>query len=244
MRNHHAIIKIAASFADKLWPAAPQSSAEPFCAVVGLHSSGSSALAGVLYHLGAHLGRRLGGHYGRNPQMACGFEAAKLARLCEGAIPFPATRMVQPAHVVAANLGAWIRTTQAEAARLKTAAAGKYPMLCRMGPQLLDICGRNLRVIHIDRPLAESVTSIQRRCPQRSPEVLAKHQSWLWEGKRDLLAALPHEAVLAITYDRLLDDPRSVAQHVGDFMGLNPSAQQLDRAAATIDAGKRHIRAA
>ena len=74
--------------------------------------------------------------------------------------------------------------------------------------------------------------------------LLAKHQRWLWEGKRELLAALPREAVLRITYDRLLDKPRDVAQNVSDFIGLRPSAQQLDRAAATIDAGQRHIRAA
>ena len=31
-------------------------------------------------HLGAHMGHKLGGHYGRDPQTACGFEADKLAR--------------------------------------------------------------------------------------------------------------------------------------------------------------------
>ena len=244
MRAHQPILSFAAALANRLWPTVKTPGDEPFCAVIGLHSSGSSALAGVLYHLGAHMGHKLGGHYGRDPRTACGFETAKLARICEDAIPFPATRMVQPAEVVTANLAGWIRMTQYEASRKKTVAVGKYPMMCRLGPLLVEICGRRLRVIHIDRALSESIMSLQRRCPQRSAEVIEKHQRWLWHGKHDFLASLPRESTLTITYDRLLSDARSVAQDMATFIGLRPTAAQVERAVASVDVGKRHVRAA
>ena len=83
-------------FGDRFWAAAenivsvdPQD--QPFVAVLGTHSSGSSALAGVLYHLGLHLGNSLGGFYGKDPEKVCGFEAMGLASLCERVLPFPET---------------------------------------------------------------------------------------------------------------------------------------------------------
>ena len=62
---------------------------DPFALVLGLHSSGSSAMAGVVHHLGVHLGTNMGGFYGNDPEKSCGFEELELVRLCEEIIPFP-----------------------------------------------------------------------------------------------------------------------------------------------------------
>src|SRR5262249_9106247 len=56
----------------RYWPSATQkfqaAGEQPgFVAVIGLHSSGSSAMAGLLHHMGVHLGNQLGGYYGWNP---------------------------------------------------------------------------------------------------------------------------------------------------------------------------------
>lgn len=72
-------------FDTRFWPAAAKyqgGDAKPakprqspyFLAIVGLHSSGSSAIAGVCYHLGVHLGNKLSGYYGNKPNKSCGFE--------------------------------------------------------------------------------------------------------------------------------------------------------------------------
>lgn len=238
------------TFPERFWPGAKAAAGEqvaavdpsrPFVAVIGLHSSGSSALAGVLYHLGAFLGKHLGGFYGKDPERDCGFEAAKLARICEQAIPFPQCSIKQPLDIVTAELRSWVRANQTVAAKAGTIAAGKYPMLCRLGPQLRAAIDGPFKVIHIDRPLEESIRSLQRRSPRRSPELLAEHQQWLWDGKQEFLASLTSEHVLTVTYDDLLSDPASVARSMSEFSGIRPSAEQFAKAVASVDAGKRHV---
>jgi hypothetical protein len=51
-------------------------------AILGPHSSGSSAIAGVCHHLGVHVGDVLVGYYGRDPsKFNCGYEPKGLADL-------------------------------------------------------------------------------------------------------------------------------------------------------------------
>ncbi|MGE4136406.1 MAG: glycosyltransferase family 25 protein [Pirellulales bacterium] len=234
-------------FGERFWPApAACSGAEltaapkPFVAVVGLHSSGSSALAGMLYHLGAHLGSRLGGFYGNDPERSCGFEAARLAQICEAAIPFPRCQMVQPTPIVTGALRGWTSILCREAARLGTRAVGKYPMFCQLGFELRRACP-GLQVIHIDRRIRESIDSLIRRCPKRDPAALEAHQRWLWQGKLELLGETLFDQVLHVTYDELLADPSAVAIKALDFMGLRGTPEALGKAVAYVDAGRRHV---
>ena len=181
---------------DRFWKASAdlvekEPTQQPFVAIVGLHSSGSSCLAGVLYHLGLHLGNKLVGYYGTDPDKNCGFEAQGLMQICERAIPFPATSVVQSPEALDRAMRRWIMARQAEAAKTDRFAAGKYPMLCRLGDSLRRVCGDGLLVIDCDRPLEESVASLIRREPRRDPKASAAHQEWLLSGKSDLLAFDP-----------------------------------------------------
>jgi hypothetical protein len=214
--------------------------------VLGLHSSGSSALAGVCYHLGMHLGSKLGGYYGCDPERRCGFENAKLARICEAAIPFPAIELMQTAGVVAGNLRSWLNRLAADAERMNLQPALKYPLLCRLGNELMAATGPSgkLLVVHADRPLAESIESLVRRCPHRPRARLDAHQRWLDEGKREFLAGLPGEWRLDVSYDRLLAEPANVAAAIAEFAGVEPTAERIARAAAYVDPAQRHVGAA
>jgi hypothetical protein len=212
-----------------------------FAAVLGLHSSGSSCLAGVLHHLGLHLGNRLSGFYGSDPKADCGFEAVGLAQICEEAIPFPATSLrVKPRRLLR-SLQAWIDARRDEAAERHTIAVGKYPQLCAMGDELLSICGTQLRVVHSSRRLEESVLSIQRRCPKHDPAALRAHQEWLWQSKERLLARLPQEHVLTIEYDGLLVDPEREIERAVAFFRLCPAAERIERARKQVKPEKRHV---
>lgn len=213
---------------------------EPFVAVVGLHSSGSSCTAGVLYHLGLHLGNKLGGYYGNNPERLCGFEASGLASICEAAIPFPATEIQQD---VKGRLKRWVGQRRREAIARRMIAAGKYPMLCRMGDALLHAAGDDmLRVVDCRRPIEQSIESIIRRCPRRDPEQLAAHQRWLQAGKQELLARLPPEHVLGIDYDELLADPATQIDRICEFLNLQPVKRRRERALKYVDPAQRHVR--
>jgi hypothetical protein len=215
---------------------------EPFVAVLGLHSSGSSCLAGVLYHLGLHLGNKLVGYYGDQPdQGKCGFEAEGLAAICEQVIPFLSTEYRMNQAAIWLHLCGWINQKRREAARRGTIAAGKYPQLCRLGRQLMNLCGDRLHVIVSERPIEESILSLQRRCPERSPEEVERHQRWLEEGKQRILDRLDPSRKLIVNYSQLLAAPREEAERIARFLRLTRDEARMEAVIKWVDPGKRHI---
>lgn len=215
---------------------------QPFVAVLGLHSSGSSCLAGVLHHLGLHLGNKLIGYYGDQPDQGnCGFEAAGLAAICEQAVPFLSTDYKMEQEAIRLHLRGWINEKRREAARRETIAAGKYPQLCRMGKQLMNLCGDQLRVIVSERPIEESILSLQRRCSERSPEEVARHQHWLEEGKQWILDRLDPSRKLIVQYSHLLEAPGDEVRRIAQFLAITPEVAQMEAVMKWVDPEKRHI---
>lgn len=213
----------------------------PFVAVVGLHSSGSSCLAGVLYHLGLHLGNKLVGYYGTDPDKNCGFEAQGLMQICERAIPFPSTSLAQSPEAIDRALRRWIRARQAEAAKTGRLAAGKYPMLCRLGDSLRRICGEGLLVVNCDRPLDESVASLIHREPQRDPKILCEHQEWLWQGKKELLAQVFPTRQITVAYADLLRNPTAEIARLVTFLKISSNAELIQKACAYVKPDMRNV---
>jgi GR25 family glycosyltransferase involved in LPS biosynthesis len=228
----------------RFWPSAayvttakPES--EPFVAVIGLHSSGSSCAAGVMHHLGVHMGNQLGGYYGNDPDRTCGFEASGLARICEWAIPFPATELAHPPESIQQRLSRWIHDRRGEAFERSTLAGGKYPQLCRLGQPLKEICGGDLKIVHIDRPLDESISSLIRRSGRKfDADLLATHQRWLWAGKTELLAAVPH---LTVKYADLLSDPSAEIARIVEYLDIEPTPVQVAKAMQYVRPEMRHV---
>lgn len=232
---------------DRVWPHAAQVSRQDvkpgdgeFIAVLGIHSSGSSALAGVLYHLGVDLGDRLTGYYGNDPNKSCGFEAEGLARICEQCIPFPTTKHAVKRQVLWNKLRVWINGRRKKGLALGVPVGGKYPMLCRCGAQLMNICQDKLILVHIDRPLEDSIVSlIKREGHRHPPELLRAHQQWLHEGKEWLLKE--HGKHITIAYDELVRNPAPQVQRLIGYLNLSPSQEQLNKALQYPDPSKKHV---
>jgi hypothetical protein len=208
----------------------------PFFAIVGLHSSGSSAIAGVCYHLGMHLGDRLGGFYGNKPESSCGFEARGLSRVCERLARFPQIVMSENNHTLAENFRNWLLYSWNKAQTKGTVAGGKYPLLCRMGPWLQKNCGDGLRIIHCVRPIEDSIRSLVNRggtphCTLPQADLV---QRWLQTGKESLLSAVPVEHVLDVDYNELLHNTHAVVERIGAFIRTNPSTASIDKAVASV----------
>jgi hypothetical protein len=211
----------------------PFSSDVPFVAVIGLHRSGSSCLAGVLHHLGVHMGDELTGY-----EPIGGFEAVGLVSLCEAAYPFPDTEPALPHDEVVARLQEHVTHVCASASRQgKQMAGGKYPHLCAMGAALRAACGDRLRVIHIDRPLDESIASLRDRSRRETGWLHAddaqveRVQHWLWGAKQDLLQEVPH---LTVAFADLLADPRREIARIVAWLELAPSEGAVARAVAHV----------
>ncbi|QNN24030.1 hypothetical protein HED60_17720 [Planctomycetales bacterium ZRK34] len=194
----------------------------------GLHRSGSSALAGVLHHLGVHLGNKLGGY-----EPAGGFEAVTLAHLCERAYPFPATELAVPRPQLVRDLSSFVQEKRREAHWKNTLAGGKYPHLCAMGGELKEACGDGLRLIHINRPLDESIASLKKRSARSNDwlritdEQAEAVQRWLWERKAALLEGVDH---LTVEFDDLLSNPAEQVERIIQYLNLTPSEDQIARA--------------
>lgn len=239
---------------DRFWKPAASIAAvdpqvKPFVAVVGLHSSGSSATAGVLYHLGVHLGNELAGFYGKDPDKSCGFEAVGLMRVCQTAIPLEASGFNRGPKWIRNNLGRFINEKRREAEAKGTVAGGKHPLLCRMGPQLQAICRDQLHVLHIDRPLEESIASLLRRTgnAKTGSAKIEGHMRWLNQGKQAFLAVVPSERRFDLNYADLLADPVGKVNEIVQWLaplGLDPTPEQIAKAVAYVDPNKRHIRIA
>jgi Sulfotransferase domain. len=124
----------------------------------------------------------------------------------------------------------------------KTIAAGKYPQLCRLGPQLLEICGKQLKVIVSERPLAQSIESLQRRCPRQNAEQLKKHQLWLEEGKQWLLNQIPAENQLTVAYEDLLRSPSTEAKRISGFLGIELTEARMQAIQNWVDPAQQHVK--
>jgi len=216
---------------------------DPFFVILGLHSSGSSALAGVCHHLGLYLGEQLGGYYGRDPNESCGFEDAELDEICNRFARLGDTARRHHPRLVHRRLADWVRRTHVQAKSLGTFGGGKYPQLCLCGRELKAFLGERLRIIAADRPLDESIRSIQRRCRGRpDDQVLASHQQWLWDEKEALIATLPADSVLRVEFDELLESPNETVGRVGTFLGIASAQEAFERAVNFVDPAQRHVK--
>jgi hypothetical protein len=184
----------------------------PFIAVLGLHSSGSSCIAGVLCHLGVHMGNKFGGYYGKDPDNNCGFEAVTLAWLCEQALPFPGTELKKDSDWIKGQLQGWINQRRIEAVNRKTVAGGKYPQLVALWRQLKEVCGDQLYVVNCVRPLNDSIASVIRRDKAADENAIEReeHQRYLDACQTQAMFEIDHQKVLDVRYYDLTEDPEKV----------------------------------
>lgn len=209
---------------------------KPFVVVLGLHRSGSSATAMILHKLGVSMGDKLQGYEGRN---GGGGEAVGLTRICERASPFPHPGVKHPGRLER-TLREWLNGRRRRSGNVTIGC--KYPTLCAAGEILKDTLGDQLRVVHCDRPLEDSVESLQRRhhnargAWSRIPdEDLERVQQWLWGRKQEFLADIPEDRVHTVKFNDLHDDTAGVVDGLISFLNLAPTPQQRQ---AAID----HIR--
>ncbi|HEX3453381.1 MAG TPA: hypothetical protein VHS03_02050 [Gaiellaceae bacterium] len=201
--------------------------------MIGLHRSGSSCLAGVLHNLGVHMGEMLTGY-----EPTGGFEAAELMAICESVYPFPSTEPALPQTEIVATLRRYVAKVCTTASdRGNQLAGGKYPQLCAMGAALQSACGEQLRLVHIDRPLEESIASLKERSRKATGFLAAGDaeieclQRWLWHEKQQLLGRVSH---VDVTFADLLAAPRREVERVAAWLEITPSEEAVAKAVAHV----------
>jgi hypothetical protein len=212
----------------------------PFIAIIGIHRSGSSMLAWVLNKLGIHMGNQLNGNG----------EAHGLLQLCERLYPFGKTAPAQPIAAAQNALTAHVAARTREAMHKDGLAGGKYPHLCAMRDMLIKAAPHGLKIIHIDRPLEDSIASLVTRVTADrarnnrwlgiSDEAARKTQIWLNEQKQQYFdGTIPAEDILHLNYYDVLAQPAQAVEQITTFLHLKPTAAQIAAATAVVNPGKR-----
>lgn len=204
----------------------------PFVAVMGLHRSGSGCVAGVLHRLGVFMGSLLGGHNSMGD-----YEALELAEICEQAYPFPSFQQQVESSHLETRLTGYLRRHQRTARSKNQLAASKLPHLCLMGELLQQVTGEHLKVIHVHRPLEESIESLKTCLRNAAGEQLVSDedcerlQRELWKRKNEFLKTQDH---LTVEYQSLLTDPASVVNEIVEYLKILPTQKQRAAAVAHV----------
>ncbi len=209
----------------------------PFFAVMGPHRSGTSCVAMVMHHLGVHMGNELGGY-----EATGGGEAVGLSKLCEKAMPFPTVDPKIPNKQLTQQLKSWVVARKTEANRDRTVAGGKYPHLCRFAEHLYAGLGKSLRVIAVDRPIEASIRSLQDRSRKHEGQWFSaddaaceRLQRCLLEHRERFIDTHPSVPVHRIEFARLTEDPAGTIARLVDFLGIQPTDEEIQSAIAHVN---------
>jgi len=222
----------------RFWTASGKAHKTMFVMIVGLHRSGSSCLAGVCHRLGVHMGNKF---VGCEPDG--GYEAQELARKLEHAWPYPGVTQRDSVEIFAKKMQPWVTQKMSEAARSDTMAGAKYPHLCVYAPAIETIVGDQLLVVHIDRPLEESVQSLIRRSGHKEDhDILRKHQETFHVHKERFLESTA-APVHTVNYKDLVENTAETVYSLTDFLGgLNPEESMIQAAISYVNPELRHIK--
>lgn len=191
-------------------------------AVLGLYRSGSTAVAGVLQHLGVDMGAPFYGIYYESDWLS---EQLRRwwdePRLREKATPAKRVRILRE----------WI--LQRESAGAKWVGM-KHPLLSLCGDDLVQAWGAETKFIRCCRPLDDSVQSMK------------KGMGYRGDARRvqgTLLAVLDHffagRPCLEISFADLMRQPECEVQRIIEFLQITPRPENLTAAIQFVQPGRQ-----
>lgn len=213
----------------RLW--GPDVQDVPCVAVLGPFRGGTSVTAGILHHLGVHMGNTF--MRASKAQPSGFFEAVELGNLCRKAWRDGTTLHI-PEHEMLHDLRVWMNQRKREAAKKGTIAGGKHPSLCMVGPRLMNVWGSRLKVIAPIRPTAQVVASVRKR-GWRPKETLEQTQAVVAKMlacRDETLKMVPH---FEFALETLRMHPVDVVKGIVEFLELKPTTAQMEAAIAHVE---------
>ncbi|MEZ5542125.1 MAG: hypothetical protein R3F42_08780 [Pseudomonadota bacterium] len=202
--------------------------------VLGVYGSGSSAVAGILHHLGVMMGERLVPATAANPKGH--FEDAEFRQLLYRYRQDPA--VLQQIHGFIeqrfTHYGLWGIKEPA----ILEAVADTAPVLT----------GRDYRIICTDRDTEACVSSYLRKWPAADREETRRRIEWLIERRNSFLQQYA-PAVLWVKYDDLTLNPQKHVAEIVDFVFFDdgsgaapprPAQSRIHAAVASVDPAMNH----
>jgi hypothetical protein len=202
-------------------------SAEQIIVVLGPWCGGTSAVAGVLHHLGVFMGADFVWAY-RGPHET--WEDSHLSKLCVRAFSEPGAQLQMDPQSLVANLRSWADSHR-RAARTKGRRPGvKHPLLCVAMDFMRDACGPVVPVV-VDRPVANVIASLNRLGWWQDEQERAEATAHLIAARDQALAGA---ATVRVDFEALRATPADVIRRLADELGLKVTEAQLKAAAESV----------
>jgi hypothetical protein len=202
-------------------------SAEPIIVVLGPRCGGTSAVAGVLNHLGVFMGTEFSLAYRELNQS---WEELGLHQLCSRAFSEPGDQLQMEPSLLRSKLRIWADNHR-HAARVAGRRSGaKDPCLCLAVDFIREAWGPIVPVV-VDRPVAKVVASLNRLGWLPNEDERAASTARLIAA-RDL--ALASAANVRVDFEELRATPAVVIRRLADELGLEVTEAQLKAAADSV----------
>jgi hypothetical protein len=183
-------------------------------AVLGLYRSGSTAVAGILHHLGIHMGKEFWGHY---------YEPLWLSQQLREWWNEPHLVEKTSREERIRVLAKWIAEREADS---HTVCGAKHPLLSLCGADLVSAWGPQTRFVWSHRAPEDSIASLESEGWWAS-EIAHGCQRTLWDEVSRFFSEQPHHRVEHL---RLLNDPAGEIDRLIAYLELKPTPAQLEAA--------------
>jgi hypothetical protein len=202
-------------------------SAEPIIVVLGPWCGGTSAVAGVLHHLGVFMGADFVWAY-RGPHET--WEDSHLSKLCVRAFTEPGAQLQIDARSFEAQLRSWADGHRG-AARIAGRRPGvKHPLLCVAMDHIREACGPVVPVV-VDRPVPNVIASLNRLGWWQDEQERAESTAHLIAARDQALAGT---TTVRVDFEALRAAPGDVIRRLADELGLKVTEAQLKAAAESV----------
>jgi tetratricopeptide (TPR) repeat protein len=200
---------------------------EPMIVVFGTIGGGTSAVAGVLHHLGVFMGAEFGASYRELQQ---NWEDAGVGQLCRRAVNAKSGQLQMEPRLFQDKLRIWADGHRRAARAVDRRPGVKHPLLCAAIDLLDDAWGPIVPVV-VDRPFAKVLATLKRLdwWPDEQDGV---------ESTTHLLAArdlsLANRPRVHVDFEELRTTPVLVIRRLADELGLVVTHDQFEAAADSI----------
>ena len=202
-------------------------SAEPIIVVLGPWCGGTSAVAGVLHHLGVFMGADFVWAY-RGPHET--WEDSQLSKLCVRAFTEPGAQLQMDPRSLVANLRSWADSHRGAARTAGRRPGVKHPLLCVAMDFMREASGPVVPVV-VDRPVPNVIASLNRLGWWKDEQERAESTAHLIAARDQALAGA---ATVRVDFEALRAAPAHVIRRLADGLSLEVTEAQLEAAAQSV----------
>ncbi|HEY2501633.1 MAG TPA: hypothetical protein VGI68_09480, partial [Mycobacterium sp.] len=200
---------------------------EPMIVVLGPRCGGTSAVAGVLHHLGVYMGNEFSL---AARELNESWEDLGLHQLCSRAFSEPGDQLQMDASLFQEKLRSWAAIHRRAARTAGRRPGAKDPCLCLAVDFIREAWGPIVPVV-VDRPFADVVASLNRLGWLPDEQERAESTTRLIAA-RDL--ALAGAATVRVDFEALRATPAIAIRRLADELGLEVTDAQTEAAADSV----------